>query len=347
MKKKFPFIKSKEPYLIAEIGVNHEGSLDKAKKLIELAKEGGADAVKFQTYKAELIASKFSPSYWDLSKEKTKSQFELFKKFDILDIKDYEELYKFSKSLNIDFSSTPFDLKAAKDLCHIVDFFKVASADITFFPLLNFISTTDKPVILSTGASNVNEIENAVNLIEKNSTYSPVIMHCILNYPTRNENANLSMISFLKEKFRDYEIGLSDHTIPSQNLDNIIYAYLLGATIIEKHFTHDKSLPGNDHYHSMDFEDIKKFRKKMLEIKNVLGDFEKVCIPSEEISRKNARRSIYTFGNLKKNDILNENNIICKRPGNGISPEHYYDILGKRIKKDLDDDSLISWEDLI
>ena len=197
MKKKFPFLNlDEQPYLIAEIGVNHEGSLDKAKKLIELAKEGGANAVKFQTYKAELLASKVSPSYWDLSKEKTKSQFELFKKFDGLEMKDYEKLYLFSKSIGIEFSSTPFDLTAANDLKDIVDFFKIASADITFYPLLDFVSKTDKAIVISTGASNIDEIKNAVDLIEVNSKFSPIIMQCILNYPTQDENANLLMITY-------------------------------------------------------------------------------------------------------------------------------------------------------
>ena len=347
MKKKFPFLNlDEQPYLIAEIGVNHEGSLDKAKKLIELAKEGGANAVKFQTYKAELLASKVSPSYWDLSKEKTKSQFELFKKFDGLEMKDYEKLYLFSKSIGIEFSSTPFDLTAANDLKDIVDFFKIASADITFYPLLDFVSKTDKAIVISTGASNIDEIKNAVDLIEVNSKFSPIIMQCILNYPTQDENANLLMIKSLKENFRDYIIGLSDHTNPSGNLDNLIYSYLLGATVIEKHFTHDKSLTGNDHYHSMDSTDIKNFRKKMQEIKSLLGMSQKKCTPSEEISRKNARRSIYSSGNLKKDEILTSKNIICKRPGEGISPEKFNQILGKKLNKDLKNDSLIKWEDL-
>ncbi len=347
MKKKFPFLNiDQEPYLIAEIGVNHEGSLDKAKKLIELAKEGGANAVKFQTYKAELLASKVSPSYWDLSKEKTKSQFELFKKFDGLEMKDYEKLYLFSKSIEIEFASTPFDLNAANDLKDIVDFFKIASADITFYPLLDFVSKTDKAIVISTGASNILEIKSAVDLIEVNSKFSPIIMHCILNYPTQDKNANLLMIKSLKETFRDYIIGLSDHTNPNSNLDNLIYSYLLGATVIEKHFTHDKSLPGNDHYHSMDSNDIKNFRKKMKEIKSLLGASQKKCIPSEEISRNNARRSIYTYGNLRRNEILTSKNIICKRPGEGISPKKFNEILGKKLNKDLKDDTLIKWEDL-
>ena len=348
MKNKFPLLRlDKQPYLIAEIGVNHEGSIEKAKKLIELAKDGGADAVKFQTYKAELLASKVSPSYWDLSKEKTKSQFELFKRFDGLGIKDYEKLYLFSKSMGIEFSSTPFDLEAAEDLKDIVDFFKIASADITFYPLLDFVSKTDKPLVISTGASNIDEIKNAVQLIELNSKFSPVILQCILNYPTSDKNANLLMIKSLKENFQNYVIGLSDHTNPSKNLENLIYSYLLGATVIEKHFTHDKSLSGNDHYHSMDFNDIKNFRKKMKDIIDLLGESEKKCIPSEEISRKNARRSIYSLGNLKKNQILTSKNIICKRPGEGISPVKFNEVLGKKLNKDIKDDSLIKWEDLI
>ena len=152
------------PYVIAEIGVNHEGSLELAKLLIKQAKEGGADAVKFQTYKAETLASKNSPSYWDLSKEKTTSQYKLFKKFDNFDEEDYFELYEYSMKLNIDFLSTPFDMKSIEFLDEIVPFFKIASADINNVPFLRKVASKSKPVILSTGASNKDEINNAIKI---------------------------------------------------------------------------------------------------------------------------------------------------------------------------------------
>ncbi|MFM8778046.1 MAG: N-acetylneuraminate synthase family protein, partial [Acidimicrobiaceae bacterium] len=177
------------PYVIAEIGVNHEGSLETAKLLIESAKRGGADAAKFQTYKAGLIASKFSPSYWDTSQEPTTSQYELFTKYDAFGEAEYKELAAHCKKHEIEFVSTPFDLGAVDMLNPLVRYFKVASADITNPPLLKKVAVTGKPVILSSGASNIDEIDAALTILRSAGAKEICLMHCILNYPTRNENA--------------------------------------------------------------------------------------------------------------------------------------------------------------
>ena len=248
MKKDF-FKKLKKPYVIAEIGVNHECSLIRAKKMIRLAKNGGADAVKFQTYKAETLASRYSPAYWDLKKEKTNSQFRLFKKYDKFGFNDYKILFKFCKKIKIDFLSTPFDLNAVKYLKKLISFYKIASADINNFPLLQSVGKTKKPVLISTGASTIKEIKEAVKILKKNGSKSIAIMHCILNYPTENNNANLGMIKNLKETFKNKVIGYSDHTVPDKHMSSLLFAYTLGAQIFEKHFTDNKSLKGNDHYH--------------------------------------------------------------------------------------------------
>jgi sialic acid synthase SpsE len=260
------------PYVIAEIGVNHEGSFDKAKMLIELAKEGGANAAKFQTYKANTLASINSPHYWDLEKENTKSQFKLFQKYDCFEPDDYVKLAEHCEKINIDFMSTPFDHFSVDFLDPIMSAYKVASADITNFPLIDLIARKKKPIILSTGASNISEIQDAIAVIQKNGNDQIALLHCILNYPTKNEDANLLMIQGLKKSFPKYTIGYSDHTLPLNNMLSLTTAYILGARIIEKHFTYDKSLPGNDHYHAMDLNDLKIFRKNLDDLIGLIGN---------------------------------------------------------------------------
>lgn len=339
-----------QPYLIAEIGVNHEGSLDMAKKMIKLAKKGGADCVKFQSYKAEKLASKNSPYYWDIKKEKTKSQYKLFKKYDSFELNDYKILHDFSLKNDIDFLTTPFDLEVVDEIDEFVDFHKISSSDLNNFPLIRKISLKKKPIILSTGASKLNEIRQTVNFIrEINPKLKIVLMHCVLSYPTIDQDAHLSFIKFLKEQFDDCIIGYSDHTLPSKNLENLIYSYILGAEVIEKHFTLDKSKKGNDHYHSMDYLDIINFRSSINRYISLLGsktNFRKV-LDCEKKSRVNARRNIYSNCDLKKGHVLTSKDIICKRPAiGGIDPVNYDKIIGKKLKKDLKEDCIIKISDL-
>ena len=280
----------KLPYIIAEAGVNHEGSMDLAKRLIDEAAEGGADAIKFQSYKAETLASKNSPSYWNLEKESTTSQFELFKKYDNFWKNEYEELKLYCDKTGIEFCSTPFDSESADFLNDLMSFYKISSSDITNKPFIEQISNYGKPIILSTGASEHAEIQSALSWINNISAdINVALLHCILNYPTLNMNANLRMILDLCKEYPKNIIGYSDHTLPEEML-SLYTATIFGALVLEKHFTHDKSLPGNDHYHAMDKVDLKLF-KNMLEKLNVIsGSREKKCIPEELISKENARR---------------------------------------------------------
>lgn len=349
--KKDNFFKQKnkllDPYIIAEIGVNHECSISNAKKLIKQAKEGGAQAVKFQSYKADSLSSKNAKAYWDLKKEKSKSQFNLFKKYDKFNKNDYIKLYEYSKKIGIIFSSTPFDTFAVDYLNKLVSFFKIASADITNLPLIEHIASKKKPIILSTGASNVKEIETAVKLIKKKGVNDICLMHCILNYPTKKDNANLLMISHLKKKFPEIVIGYSDHTKPDKNMSCLTTAYLLGARVIEKHFTNNKKKKGNDHYHSMDKFDLKRFFKNINHLKKLLGNSsEKKPIKSELISRKNARRSIVATKFLKKGMKIRESDIICKRPGTGISPYLFKKIIGKKTARAIKEDQILKNSDI-
>ncbi|MFM1998598.1 MAG: hypothetical protein RL204_545, partial [Bacteroidota bacterium] len=249
------------PYMIAEAGVNHEGSMDLAKRLIDEAAEGGAHAIKFQTYKAETIASKDSPYYWDITKEPTRSQFELFKKYDKFWKKEYEELARYCETAGIEFMSTPFDVESATFLNDLMSVFKISSSDLTNLPFIEYQCSFGKPIILSTGAAFKWEVMQAVETIEKHGNQL-CLMHCVLNYPTMDENANLGMIKDMIRLFPDVVPGYSDHTLP-KDMHTCEVATLLGAAVIEKHFTHDKTLPGNDHYHAMDKEDLKNFWKRM------------------------------------------------------------------------------------
>lgn len=330
------------PYIIAEIGVNHEGSIELAKRLIDEAKEGGAHAAKFQSYKAEKIASKNSPAYWDQTKEPTDSQYKLFKKLDSFGEDEYRELAEYCKSVDIDFMSTPFDLDAVDFLNPLMPAFKIASADITNVPLIRKCAATGKPLIMSTGASTLPEIEFAIDTAKKAGATEIALLHCVLNYPTPIENAQLGMIRKLKQVFPDFLIGYSDHVAPDSTISALEMASLLGSVIVEKHFTHDKSLPGNDHYHAMDKEDLKRYCEKMSVYYSMNGNGDK-DLDLERAAITHARRSIVVNGDIQKGTVFSEDNLIAKRPGHGISPIHWDNIIGKTAACDIEDDELLEW----
>jgi sialic acid synthase SpsE len=319
-------------YVIAEIGVNHEANIDLAKRLIYEAREGGADAVKFQSYKAETIAALDAVSYWDTSKESEVSQVALFKKYDGFNPEDYKILQDYSQELEIDFCSTPFDLDSVDFLDPLVEYFKIASADITNYPLIRKIASKKKPILLSTGASNIVEIKNAVNELQKYGATDICIMHCILNYPTEKINANLLMIENLREEFPTMLIGYSDHTTPDEFMILLSSAVALGAQVIEKHFTHDKTIAGNDHYHSMDIKDLRQFTKNLSVLKEALGAPQKHSIPSEAPARENARRSLHYSRALVEGEVLTIEDFISLRPAVGISPAEVDTYIGKELR---------------
>lgn len=327
------------PYIIAEAGVNHEGSMDIAKRLVEEAKEGGANAIKFQSYKAETLASKDSPAYWDMSKEPTPSQYELFKKHDSFWKEEMQELKNYCDLIGIEFLSTPFDIESATFLNNMMDVFKISSSDITNKPFIEFMCGFGKPILLSTGASDLQEINDAVNWI-KAYNLPLSLMHCVLNYPTPDKNANLGMILGLKEAFPNLIIGYSDHTLP-KDMKVCEMASLLGSRIIEKHFTHDKSLPGNDHYHAMDMNDLKVFKSNMKRTLELLGEFEVKSIADEEKSRQNARRSLVASKHISKGQIITKDDLTFKRPAHGISPKFIDDVIGKTATVDIFEDTVL------
>ena len=329
------------PYVIAEIGVNHEGSMLLAKRLISEAKDAGADAVKFQAYRADTIASVNSPAYWDTKKEPIKTQHTLFKKHEGFWKNEMQELLEYCKNINIEFMCTPFDVESALFLNEMMDVFKISSSDITNKPFIEYICDFSKPIILSTGASNLSEINEAVSWIEKKGN-KLALLHCVLNYPTPDENANLGMILDLKQKFPDNIIGYSDHTLPN-DMKTCEIAFLLGSQIIEKHFTHDKSLPGNDHYHAMDKNDLKVFVSSVEKALNLLGKFKVESLLCEDISRANARRSLVTSRPIPKGNIINEEDLTFKRPASGISPKFIEQVIGKTAKRAIESDEIMQW----
>lgn len=343
-----------KPFIIAEAGVNYYDiakkenikPIEAAKLMIKEAASAGADAIKFQTYKAEKLVSKYSPAYWDTTKESTKSQYELFKKYDKFGEEEYHELAQYAKKQNIIFMSTPFDNEAVDFLDALMPVFKISSSDITNLPFIGYIAQKEKPIFLSTGASTIEEIRDAVSTIEKVGNDQIVIMHCILNYPTKYEDANLGMIKHLKKVFPDYLVGYSDHTLPDSSMLLLTTAVLLGAKIIEKHFTLSKSLKGNDHYHSMDPEDLRRFVINQELLQKIIGREEKKPLDTELSARKYARRSIIAKVDIPKDIVITEDIVAFKRPGTGISPKFLEKVIGKKVKREIKEDAIIKWEDI-
>ena len=330
------------PYIIAEVGVNHQCDMALAKRLICEAKEGGADAVKFQSYKADTIAMKDSPSYWDLSKEPLTNQHALFKKYDAFGQEEYMSLKEYCDQVDIEFMSTPFDIESADFLNDMMSVYKISSSDITNKPFIEYICKFKKPIILSVGASNLDEIEEAVFWIDKLG--NPLaIMHCVLNYPTNDANANLGRICTLKKKFPENIIGYSDHTLPA-DMKNLELAALLGARLVEKHFTYDKTLQGNDHYHAMDKEDLKLFKRNFKDVLNVIGSYDIAALESESLARKNARRSLVAAKDIPKGKVVDGSDLTWKRPAIGISPKNIDNVVGKISNKLIKEDEAIKKE---
>ena len=347
-------LKTNQFTLIAEIGVNYYdiaaklniSLIDAAKFMILSAHNAGIHAVKFQTYKAETLASKHSPSYWDTTEEPTTSQYHLFKKFDSFGEKEYKELSDFCNSIGIEFCSTPFDFESADYLESMMNIYKISSSDLTNIPFIEYIAKKNKPILLSVGASNLDEIRQAVESICKYNQKELALLHCVLEYPTPYEHANLSKISSLKNEFPNLYIGYSDHTKPDSSYDVIKTAYLLGANVIEKHFTLDKTLKGNDHYHAMDTNDAEQIIRELEFIKILQGQSIIKCLDTEKKARVNARRSIIANIDIPKGVKITRDMLTFKRPGTGVSPSKIDFVIGKKMKINIMKDYPIFWSDI-
>jgi len=336
-------LREDRPFFIAEAGVNHENSLDTALRMVEEAAKAGADAIKFQSYKAETLVSRYSPAYWDLMSEPTRSQYELFQKHDHFNDEDYKRLSLHARECGIHFMSTPFDYHFADLLGPLMPAFKIASADITNGPLLTYCARKKKPMILSTGASTVEEVREAIKIVRSAGNHRIALLHCVLSYPCKPENANLRMIRYLSDHFPEIPIGYSDHVPPDPSMHCLLSAWLLGARIIEKHFTLDKSLPGNDHYHALDPHDLRRFLQECKSISSLSGQYAKKVLPCEEAARKQARRSLIAARAIQKGEVMKRDMIEIKRPGTGIYPNEWRHLLGKKARRPIGEDEILDW----
>ena len=341
-----------KPYLIAEMGVNFYDTakvlgispLEAAKLYIDKAAQVGIDCAKFQSYKAETIVSKNSPAYWDIKKEPTKTQYELFQKFDGFGEKEYKELCDYTHLKGMDFTSTPFDYESADYLYDMVDFYKISSSDLSNLPFIKHIGAKGKPVYMSVGAAYLSEVDEAIRVLKEAGCKDIVIFHCVLSYPTAPKDANLKIIETLKKDFPYVRVGFSDHVAPDETMMTLATAYLLGAEVIEKHFTLDKTLSGNDHYHAGEPEDFAKAIKNFKWIDSVLGCSEKTVLECEKIPRREARRSLVLKRDIKQGEIIKAEDLIPKRPGTGISPQFADIVAGRTAKLDIAEDTILTWD---
>lgn len=342
----------KRPYVIAEMGVNFYDTakalnispLEAAKLYIDKAAEVGIDCAKFQSYKADTIVSKYSPAYWDTTKETTKTQYELFLKYDSFGESEYRELCDYTHSKGMDFTSTPFDYKSADYLYNMVDFYKISSSDLSNIPFIKYIGAKGKPVYISVGASYLSEVDEVVRVLNEAGCKDIVIFHCVLSYPTDPKDANLRVIKTLKKTFPDVRIGFSDHVAPDKAMMTLATAYLLGAEVIEKHFTLDKTLSGNDHYHAGTPEDFKKAIANFRWIDTVLGNAEKTVLDCENVPRREARRSLVLTRDMRVGETIQAGDIMAKRPGTGISPKFTDIVVGRMVMQDLSKDTILTWD---
>jgi N-acetylneuraminate synthase len=287
------------------------------------------------------LASTDSPAYWDTDKEPTQSQYELFKKHDAFWKSEFETLKRYCETLDIEFLSTPFDTESATFLNELMPFFKISSSDLTNKPFIEFICDFEKPIILSCGASHLWEIQRSVEWIEEKGNQL-ALLHCVLNYPTSDGNANLGMIRCLKRKFPETTIGYSDHTLP-KDMKTLETAALLGAVILEKHLTFDKTLPGNDHYHAMDKADLISFRKSMEHLIRLIGTTDKPVIGMQQKARINARRSLVVNTSIRSGERLSMEQLTAKRPAHGICPSAIEEVLGRKVVLDIKEDTVLDW----
>jgi len=339
----------KKTIIIAEAGVNHNGSFDLAKKLVESAASSGADYVKFQTFKTELNISKTAKKakYQIINtKNKVETQFEMVKKLE-LSFDEFLKIKLFCDKLKIGFLSTGFDFESVDFLDSLgMDYFKVPSGDITNKPLLKHIASKKRPIILSTGMANMNEIEMALDILTKHGCEKKqiTVLHCNTEYPTPFEDVNLKAMNSIGE-FLGVNIGYSDHSL---GISVPIAAVALGAKIIEKHFTLDKNLEGPDHKCSLNPDELKKMVTSIRDVeKSLSGDGNKEPSKSEKVNIDIARKSLHINTTLKQGETLKEEHIICLRPGDGISPMNIDQVLGLKIKKDLNSFTKLQITDLI
>jgi len=337
--------KNSPVFLIAEAGVNHNGELALAKKLIDLASEAKVDAVKFQTLIAENLLLKTTPKV-DYQKVTTGDQenfYEMVKKLEFTK-EEFKIIKNYCEEKDIIFLSTPFDEVTVEWLDEIgVAAFKIGSTDMNNLPMLRLVCSKKKPIFLSTGMANLEEVRESVNYIKSNGIKELVVFQCTTNYPSNYEELNLNVIDTYRSVFPDTLIGFSDHSL---GIEASIAALAKGVNVIEKHFTLDKEMEGPDHKASLSPEELFDWVRAMRNVEKALGSYEKIPSENEMKIAQIARKSIVTIKNLQKGETLNNKNIGIKRPGYGIPPKFFDNIIGKKAKKKIPTDSILSWEDI-
>ncbi len=325
--------------IIAEAGVNHNGDFALAKQMVDAAAEAGADYIKFQTFIPEKLVSKFAQKA-DYQKENTgaeESQLQMLEKL-VLTQENFRELAYYSSRKQIGFISTPFDLDSIEFLSSVaMDFWKLPSGEITNLPYLMKIGQTKKPVVMSTGMCTIQEVKDAVSVLKKAGTAEITLLHCNTQYPTPMQDVNLKAMLTLKEQL-GLPVGYSDHT---KGIEVPVAAAALGAAVIEKHFTLDKTMDGPDHKASLEPDELKAMVQAVRNIEQALGNGKKEPSPSEQKNISVVRKSIVAKCSIKKGEYFTEENLTVKRPGNGISPMCWYEIIGQRASRDFAEDELV------
>lgn len=339
------FLSFKTAYIIAEIGVNHNGSIKLAKNMIDEATKSGADAVKFQTFKASSLVTQGTPKvrYQEATTSPKETHYEMIKKLE-LSKKAHFELSAYCKSKNIDFISTPYDVASAKFLIEDlgIKYIKTASADIVDLLLHEYLASTGLPVIIATGMSNLGDIERVLNIYKKQKNQNVVLLHCVSNYPCSDESLNLRSMETMFNAF-NLPVGYSDHSIGF--LASSI-SIALGAKIIEKHFTLDKNLPGPDHKASSTPEEFSELVKNIRRTESILGSSDKCCQQEEQQMSSVSRKSVVLSRDMSKGDILNQGDLVLMRPGSGMHPMNLFSLYGKKLSKNLKKYDQLNWQDI-
>ncbi|MCI7129078.1 MAG: N-acetylneuraminate synthase [Lachnospiraceae bacterium] len=331
--------------IIAEAGVNHNGSMELAKQMVDKAKEAGADYIKFQTFQPEKLVSKYAQKaeYQKKATGNEESQLEMLQKL-ALTQSDFRELKNYCEQVGIGFLSTPFDLDSIDFLESLdMDFWKIPSGEITNLPYLIKIAQTGRPIVMSTGMCQMEEIEEALMWLKKSGAGEMTLLHCNTQYPTPMEDVNLHAMQSLRRQF-GFPVGYSDHT---EGIEVPIGAAAMGATVLEKHFTLDKTMEGPDQAASLAPEELAAMVRAVRNIERALGSGEKGVTASEMANRAVARKSIVAAGTIRKGETFGEENLTVKRPGAGISPMHWFELLGKTAQRDYSEDELIAEEELL
>ena len=330
-------------YVIAEAGVNHNCDVALGKRLVLTAKTAGADAIKFQSYTAGKISTRIAPRYWVEPKDPNGSQWDTFDRLDKLSDSDFKALLDHSKTLGLTAFSTPFDDQAVDFLASLdVPAFKIASADLTCHPLIERAARIGKPMILSTGTSTLAEVEEALEVCGRAGNDAVVLLHCTLKYPCPPEGINLRMMEHLMRAFPGVPVGLSDHSL---GISVPQAAVALGACMIEKHYTVDKTLPGSpDHHLSIDPAELKAMVEGIRNIEKALGKAQKGLEPLEKDAYLYARRSVTSAVAIPKSVTITRAMLTYKRPGTGISPRFFAQVVGRVARVDIPEDTTMTWE---